>query len=101
MQEDPEVPSAEQIDRVVEFLTQSSCGLKMSDMPKVTKAFPQVFGCDVDSQLQASLDVLENEWKFTGKVLTGVLKRRPQTLGCHVDCGGSCIGDCDRCWVRF
>lgn len=24
-----------------------------------------------------------------------------QVLGYDVDCEGSCIGDCNRCWARF
>jgi mTERF len=91
-----DVPSEEQIDRVVNYLT-SSVGLAEADVPKMASDFPQIFGCDVEQQLQQAVGTLEKEWKMKGPVLKSVLKRRPQSLGCNVDCGGSCWGKCDRC----
>ena len=26
---------------------------------------------------------------------------RAQVLGYNVDCEGNCMGECNRCWVRF
>jgi hypothetical protein len=98
--QEEEVPSSEQIDKVTCFL-RSKCGLGVHDVPKLAADFPQVFGCKVEAQLQQAVDVLEKDWKITGKSLTGTLKRKPRALGCNVDCGGDCIGQCDRCWVRF
>lgn len=94
------MPSVEQLDAVTEFLT-TDAGLKESDVAPLASKFPQVFGCDVDTQLREALQVMTGEWKMTGPVLAAVLKRNPKTLGCNVDCGGTCIGQCDRCWVRY
>ena len=98
--QEQEVPEEEQIDAVVTFL-QDTCGLKEADIPKAVKTFPQVFGCDVEHQLQYAVNVLQKEYHMSGKVLTMTVKQRPQSLGCNVDCSGDCWGKCDRCWVRF
>ena len=95
-----EAPTEQQIDGVVEFLT-SRCNLQTEDVAKLATEFPQVFGCDVEKQLKYAVGVLENDWFMKGKILTSTLKRRPQSLGCNVDCEGSCWGKCERCWVRF
>jgi hypothetical protein len=94
------MPNVEQIGDVVSFLTEN-CGLKQSDLGTLASSFPQVFGCPIDSQLQVALNVMKDEWKMKGPALTAVLKRKPQALGCNVDCEGNCIGQCDRCWVRY
>lgn len=64
----------------------------------------QVFGCSLDEQLKSNVKELEEKHNLRKKILTGVLKRRPEILGYNVDCtatGGSCVGDCNRCWARF
>jgi hypothetical protein len=98
--QDCEMPSLKQIEGVVNFLT-DKCGLKQSDLSTLASNFPQVFGCSVESQLQVAYDVMAEEWKMKAPVLIAVLKRKPQALGCNVDCEGTCIGQCDRCWVRY
>jgi len=41
------------------------------------------------------------QWKMGPSVVAGAVKRRPEALGFNVDCLGDCIGECNRCWVRF
>lgn len=94
-----EVPSLTQVQAVLDFL--ETQGIKPSDLPAYIKKFPQVFGCDVKAQLSGNVTILEDTWKLRGAVLTNVLKRRPEILGYNVDCEGSCVGECNRCWVRF
>ena len=55
----------------------------------------------MEERLQANIAKLEKEWKIKGPAVAGVLKRQPRVLGYSVDCLGDCIGECDRCWVRF
>ena len=54
-----------------------------------------------DAQLKANLALLEKQWRMTGAAAAGAVKRTPRILGNTVDCEGDCIGECDRCWVRF
>jgi len=68
---------------------------------KTIKAFPEVLGCAVDSQLAGNVSKLQQEWKLQGDVLRGAVLRNPALLGYNVDCLGDCAGECNRCWVRF
>jgi hypothetical protein len=68
---------------------------------KAVKAFPEVLGCHVDSQLSGNVAKLQKEWKLEGDVLRGAVLRNPSILGYNVDCLGDCAGECNRCWVRF
>ena len=94
-----EVPTVARVSAVVEYL--KTLGLVESDLPRFVKAFPQIFGCDMETVLAENVELLQNKWKLKGSVLTGALKRRPPILGYVVDCEGSCVGECNRCWVRF
>jgi len=76
-------------------------GLGNADLTAYVKAFPHVFGCDRETVLAPNVELLQRQWKLKGSVLTGALKRRPPILGYVVDCEGSCVGECNRCWVRF
>eukprot|EP00873_Tetraselmis_striata_P011066 jgi/Tetstr1/431330/TSEL_021021.t1 len=50
---------------------------------------------------EANVTELEKTWKIKGPTLSATLKRRPEILGYNVDCLGNCLGECNRCWVRF
>lgn len=65
------------------------------------KLFPEVLGCNVQQQLQGNVDKLQRDWKLQGSVLTNAVLRNPSLLGYNVDCEGNCVGECNRCWVRF
>lgn len=75
--------------------------LSCVQVAKTVKAFPEVLGCAVDSQLQGNVAQLQKEWKLEGDVLRGAVLRNPPLLGYNVDCLGDCAGECNRCWVRF
>jgi hypothetical protein len=52
----------------------------------------QVLGCDIEGQLQASVDKLQKDWKLQGPVLAKAVLRQPAVLGYNLDCEGSCVG---------
>lgn len=54
-----------------------------------------------DASRDQAKEVLEGQWKMKGTVLKNCVKRKPVILGYNVDCQGDCIGECNRCWVRF
>jgi hypothetical protein len=95
-----EPPSVDQVQDALDFL-RSELGLQGPDVKKVVKAFPEVVACDVANQLQANMSKLEKDWKLTGQVAAKAVVRSPAVLGYNVDCEGTCIGECNRCWARF
>lgn len=95
-----EAPSEQQVQQALDFLT-SQLNLQAAEVKKVVKAFPEVVACDVANQLQANMSKLEKDWKLTGQVAAKAVVRSPAVLGYNVDCEGTCIGECNRCWARF
>ena len=79
-------------------------GLEMepSDAAGVIASFPECLALDGDgSQARAAVAKLAKEWRMVGAVAAKAVVRTPRVLGYTVDCAGDCIGECDRCWVRF
>eukprot|EP00197_Chlamydomonas_leiostraca_P004644 CAMPEP_0202864836 /NCGR_PEP_ID=MMETSP1391-20130828/4914_1 /ASSEMBLY_ACC=CAM_ASM_000867 /TAXON_ID=1034604 /ORGANISM="Chlamydomonas leiostraca, Strain SAG 11-49" /LENGTH=180 /DNA_ID=CAMNT_0049544607 /DNA_START=253 /DNA_END=795 /DNA_ORIENTATION=+ len=95
-----EVPGQGVVAAVLQFLT-SKLGLQGPDLLKVVKTFPEVLACSVSGQLEVAVGKLQNDWKLNGDVLMRAVVRQPQVLGYSLDCEGSCIGECNRCWARF
>ncbi|GAB4822581.1 hypothetical protein N2152v2_009627 [Parachlorella kessleri] len=91
-------PSEEQVRQVLDFL--GGLGIAEAELPKMVQAFPQVLGCEV-SLLQGNVDTLQKRWFLRGRGLVSMLERKPQVLGTAVDCEGSCMAECNRCWARF
>lgn len=98
------VPTEEQVNSVFDFLTdENDLGLEPLDLASLLKKFPQVLGCDVETCLRKNVKVMESTWGIKGLALKNTAKRNPSFLGFIVDCStdGGCIGECNRCWVRF
>mmetsp|Transcript_39399 Transcript_39399/g.102063 ORF Transcript_39399/g.102063 Transcript_39399/m.102063 type:complete len:223 (+) Transcript_39399:176-844(+) len=93
------VPTTEQMEEVINYL--GELGIKGNDLIGYINKFPNVFGCSVEDLLKANVTELEKTWKIKGPTLSATLKRRPEILGYNVDCLGNCLGECNRCWVRF
>ena len=75
-----DTPTEQQLDAVVEFLT-SRCNLAKDDIAPIAKEFPQLFGCDVEKQLEYAVGVLENDWFMKGKILTSTLSAGHRVWG--------------------
>jgi hypothetical protein len=94
-----EVPSAEVVNGVLNYIR--GLGLSDDDLYKLLKKFPEVLGCDLESEVKLNVGKLDSDWKINGKTLRSVLLRNPKVLGYNVDCRGDCAAQCTRCWVRF
>ena len=75
-------------------------GMSTEEVSKVISDFPEFLGCEEDL-LRKNVDYVQSTFFVKGKALVNTLKRKPQVLGNIVDCEGNCVGDCNRCWVRF
>ncbi|XP_021748539.1 uncharacterized protein LOC110714343 [Chenopodium quinoa] len=94
-----EVPNYELVNEILEYLR--SLSLSDDDLSKLLKKFPEVLGCNLETELKNNVQILENQWGITGKPLRNLLLRNPKALGYNVDCKGDCIAQCTRCWARF
>ncbi|XP_074273310.1 uncharacterized protein LOC141596930 isoform X2 [Silene latifolia] len=95
----PEIPNYEAVKGVLEYL--KSLSLSDDDLSKLLKKFPEVLGCNLETELKNNVQILEQQWGITGKPLRNVLVRNPKLLGYNVDCKGDCVAQCTRCWARF
>lgn len=94
-----EIPTKETVNFSLNYLR--GLGLSDDDLHKLLVKFPEVIGCDLDTELKSNVASLEKEWGIKGKVLRRLLLRNPKVLGFNVDCKGDCFAKCTRCWVRF
>ncbi|KAM3318094.1 hypothetical protein ACQJBY_035685 [Aegilops geniculata] len=94
-----ELPSAEVVNGVLDYVR--GLGLSDEDLYKLLKKFPEVLGCDLESEVKLNVGKLDSDWGINGKTLRSVLLRNPKVLGYNVDCRGDCAAQCTRCWVRF
>lgn len=68
----------------------------------VVASFPECLALDGDgAAVRAAVAKLASDWKMVGPTAARAIARTPRVLGYTVDCAGDCIGECDRCWVRF
>ncbi|KXZ47561.1 hypothetical protein GPECTOR_34g720 [Gonium pectorale] len=95
-----ELPTPGQVSGVLAFL-HDDLALSPEEQLKLVRAFPEVLACDVQERLRANVAQLQSQWRLQGATLSKAVLRQPQVLGYSVDCGGDCIGECNRCWVRF
>jgi hypothetical protein len=94
-----EVPNSEVVTGVLNYIR--SLGLSDEDLHKLLKKFPEVLGCDLDSEVKLNVSKLDSDWGINGKTLRSLLLRNPKVLGYNIDCRGDCMAQCTRCWVRF
>ncbi|GLC47467.1 hypothetical protein PLESTB_000133700 [Pleodorina starrii] len=80
---------------------QQDLGLSSEEAAKVVRLFPEVLACDVEGRLRTNIAQLKSQWRLQGPTLAKAVLRQPAVLGYSLDCGGDCIGECNRCWARF
>ena len=93
-----EIPSVDLVEGRIQVLL--DLGMTTEDVSKVISDFPEFLGCEED-QIRKNVDYVTKTFFVRNKALVNTLKRKPQVLGNIVDCEGNCVGDCNRCWVRF
>ena len=117
----PGEPSVDLVEGRIQVLL--DLGMSTEEVSKVISDFPEFLGCEEDL-LRKNVDYVQSTFFVKGKALVNTLKRKPQVslssllffalasdlflafsssqvLGNIVDCEGNCVGDCNRCWVRF
>jgi len=93
-----EMPTLRMVEERIEKLTE--IGMTDTEVGKVISAFPEFLGCPA-SLLERNIEYVQTTFFVKNKQLVQTLLRKPAVLGNVVDCQGDCVGDCNRCWVRF
>lgn len=96
-----EVPDPATVDAALQYVRELGIATD-SELLAVVQAFPEVIGCDVQDQLDAAVNWLATKCFIPrGKFMVKTIKRKPEVLGYNIDCEGTCVGECNRCWVRM
>ena len=93
-----ERPAPDAMDATVAVLL--DLGMTEEEVCEIVRAFPEFLGCDADL-VRKNVDYVTKTFFVRNKALLSTLSRKPQVLGNTVDCEGNCVGECNRCWVRF
>ena len=94
-----EIPKFEDIEARLDFLLE--IGVPEDKVADLLAKVPEIIGCDL-SLLRENVEYVEKNYFMKRKTrnFANYLLRTPQALGNNVDCAGTCVGECNRCWVR-
>ncbi|GIL57891.1 hypothetical protein Vafri_13107 [Volvox africanus] len=95
-----ELPTPTQVENALEVL-RIDLAMTPEEAARVVRVFPELLACDVEGRLRANIAQLGSQCRLKGPTLTKAVIRQPAVLGYSLDCGGNCIGECNRCWARF
>ncbi|GLI63276.1 hypothetical protein VaNZ11_006181 [Volvox africanus] len=95
-----ELPTPTQVENALEVL-RIDLAMTSEEAARVVRVFPELLACDVEGRLRANIAQLGSQWRLKGPTLTKAVIRQPAVLSYSLDCGGDCIGECNRCWARF
>ena len=93
-----ETPTIDMVEERLGVL--AGLGMTDAEVGAVVNKFPEVLGCSA-SLLERNVEHVQRTFFVKNKALVNTIKRKPEVLGNIVDCEGNCVGDCNRCWVRF
>ena len=94
-----EAPTLVQVESAISVL-RDKVGMTEDQVAEIVKKFPEFLGCS-PSLLEKNVDYVGKTFFVRDKALLALMARKPQVLGNTVDCEGNCVGECNRCWVRF
>jgi hypothetical protein len=94
-----EVPCFDDVEARLDFLAE--IGIPGDKMAEMLGKVPEILGCPL-SLLRDNVEYVEKNYfmKRATKNFANYVLRTPQALGNNVDCAGTCVGECNRCWVR-
>ena len=94
-----EVPKFEDVEARLDFLVE--IGVPEDKVADLLAKVPEIIGCDL-ALLRENVEYVEKNYFMKRKTrnFANYLLRTPQALGNNVDCAGTCVGECNRCWVR-
>lgn len=98
-----EPPSLAVVQNVIAFLKEEVGFDEHVIGTRVLKKFPEVIRMDIE-RMRQNRDYLKETYPALNsnpKALLNSLTEQPAALGYDVDCGGDCMSECSRCWVRF
>ena len=95
-----EIPDMDEIEKRIQFI--ESLGVARDKIDVIVNKFPEILAMDIDGVMKPAVEHIEKNF-FMKRGTTAFAKyviRVPQALGNTIDCEGTCVGDCNRCWVR-
>jgi hypothetical protein len=94
-----EVPLFEDVETRIDFLLE--IGVPEDKLVELLGKVPEVLGVPIEL-LKENVKYVEKNYfmKRSTRNFANYLLRTPQALGNNVDCAGTCVGECNRCWVR-
>ena len=95
-----EIPDMDEIEKRIQFI--ESLGVARDKIDVIVSKFPEILAMDIDGVMKPAVEHIEKNF-FMKRGTTAFAKyviRVPQALGNTIDCEGTCVGDCNRCWVR-
>ena len=94
-----EVPSFEDVEERLDFLVE--IGVPSEKLIDLVTKVPEIIGVPIEL-LKENVEYVEKNYfmKRSTRNFTNYVLRTPQALGNNVDCAGTCVGECNRCWVR-
>ena len=95
-----EIPDMDEIEKRIQFI--ESLGVARDKIDVIVSKFPEILAMDIDGVMKPAVEHVEKNF-FMKRGTTAFAKyviRVPQALGNTIDCEGTCVGDCNRCWVR-
>ena len=95
-----EIPDMDEIEKRIQFI--ESLGEARDKIDVIVGKLPEILAMDIDGVMKPAVEHIEKNFfmKRGTPAFAKYVIRVPQALGNTIDCEGTCVGDCNRCWVR-
>ena len=95
-----EIPDMDEIEKRIQFI--ESLGVARDKIDVIVGKLPEILAMDIDGVMKPAVEHIEKNFfmKRGTPAFAKYVIRVPQALGNTIDCEGTCVGDCNRCWVR-
>jgi hypothetical protein len=94
-----EIPNYDEIEKRLQYI--ETLGVSRDRIDTIIEKIPEILAMDLEVMSSAVDHIEKNFFMKRGTpAFAKYVCRVPQALGNTVDCEGTCVGDCNRCWVR-
>ena len=95
-----EIPDMDEIEKRIQFI--ESLGVARDKIDVIVGKLPEILAMDIDGVMKPAVEHIEKNFfmKRGTPAFAKYVIRVPQALGNTIDCEGTCVGDCNRCWVK-
>jgi hypothetical protein len=95
-----EIPDMDEIEKRIQFI--ESLGVARDKIDVIVGKLPEILAMDIEGVMKPAVEHVEKNFfmKRGTPAFAKYVIRVPQALGNTIDCEGTCVGDCNRCWVR-